>query len=187
MRNWTGQIVGAALLGVGLAVGGTIGWFAQTDNASSLRVGDLPFEIPLHAAAAQGFENFAVATGPIDQGLEAFYFLDFLTGDLRAVVINTRQAEFGAFFEYNILNDFNAGSLKNPKYLMVTGEANVPRGRGNTQIGQSIVYITEATSGQMVAYINPWNSSSQAAGRGQKGTFRKFASVQLRSQFVRDQ
>ncbi|MEM6655439.1 MAG: hypothetical protein AAF596_06520 [Planctomycetota bacterium] len=185
----SGQLIGAGLLAVGLVIGFAVGFGVRPNAAPA---GDIdwsktPFAQTVEAATAQGFDNFAVATGPVDQGVEAFYFLDFLTGDLRATVLNTRQAEFGAFYEYNIMNDFNAADVKNPKYLMVTGVANIPRGRGNTQIARSVVYITEATTGQMAAFVMPWNSSNQAAGRGQIGTFRKIANVQLRSQFVRDQ
>lgn len=188
MRSTSGQLIGAALLAGGLIVGGAIGWGARGEASSStLTSAKLPFELPVGAATAQGFDNFAVATGSVEQGLDAFYFLDFLTGDLRATLINTRRAEFGAFFEYNILNDFGAGQVKNPKYLMVTGEANIPRGRGNTQIARSIVYITEATTGRMCAYIMPFNSTQQSRGEAQFGTFRKIAEVPLRSTFVRDQ
>lgn len=143
--------------------------------------------LPVQAATAQGYDNFAVATGPVEQNIEAFYFLDFLTGDLRATALNTRNGQFGAFFEYNIARDFGGVGAKNPKYLMVTGMANIPRGRGNTQLAQSVVYVTEATTGQMAAYVMPWNTSMQSAGKIQNGTFLKIADVQLRSTFVRDQ
>ena len=32
-------------------------------------------------------ETYAIATGPVDNEVEAVYFLDFLTGDLGAVVL----------------------------------------------------------------------------------------------------
>lgn len=144
-------------------------------------------EISAYASTAQGHDNFAVATGPVDQDVEAFYFLDFLTGDLRATALNPRKAGFNSFYEYNIARDFDVGAAKNPRYLMVTGTANIPRGRGNTQIARSVVYITEVTTGRMAAYVMPFNSSAQAAGKPQKGTFLKIATVQLRSAFVRDQ
>jgi hypothetical protein len=43
-------------------------------------------QTPLHAVATDRSETFAVATGFVDEGIEAVYFLDFLTGDLSAVV-----------------------------------------------------------------------------------------------------
>ena len=37
---------------------------------------------PLYAVATDRIETFAMATGPVDDEVEAVYFLDFLTGDL---------------------------------------------------------------------------------------------------------
>jgi hypothetical protein len=165
-------------LTIGLAVGLVLGlvlsgWWPTT---------------PLHATASMGADNFVIATGPIDDGVEAIYFLDFLTGDLRAAVLNQRSPGFSAFFEYNITKDFNVGGGANPKYLMVTGVANIPRGQGNTQLAQSAVYVTEANTGQLVAYMLPWNSSLYRAGKAlPRGTFYKVDSIQLRTAFVRDQ
>ncbi len=139
----------------------------------------------IHAAATHGESNFAVATGLIDDRLEAFYFLDFLTGDLRAAAVSRRTGEFVAFFERNIQQDFT-GQSKNPKYLMVTGLADIPRGRANTQIGQSLIYIAEASSGEVAAYALPWNSSLNAKGQPQRGGFILLGGGSFRTTFVRD-
>lgn len=139
----------------------------------------------VHATATHGESNFAIATGFVDDSIEAFYFLDFLTGDLRAAAVSRRTGEFVAFFERNIQMDFGAGT-KNPKYLMVTGMANIPRGKANTQIGNSLIYIAEASSGEVAAYALPWNSSLNAKGQAQRGTFIPLAKGSFRTTFVRD-
>ncbi|TWT85876.1 hypothetical protein Pla123a_06830 [Posidoniimonas polymericola] len=170
------------IAGVALVAGAAGGWLSRS-TAPQIAV---PV-IPAHASATMGAENFAVATGLVDEGVEAFYFLDFLTGKLKATVINRRDAGFAAYFEYDITQDFD-GAGRSPKYLMVTGIANIPRGKGNTQLARSVVYITDATSGQMSAYVMPWNSSRQAAGNAQVATFYKIGTVPLRADtFVRDQ
>lgn len=140
----------------------------------------------VQATATHGEGNFAIATGFVDNEVEAFYFLDFLTGDLRSAVVSRRTGEFVAFFERNVQQDF-AGGAKNPKYLMVTGAANIPRGRANTQIGNSLVYIAEASSGEVAAYALPWNSSLSAKGQPQRGEFIPLAKGSFRTTFVRDQ
>ncbi|MEN1679055.1 MAG: hypothetical protein AAGJ46_05650 [Planctomycetota bacterium] len=175
-NKWPYAVSLVLAMGLGVSVG---------LNLSGEPTYQLP-AIPVDAATAQRFDNFAVATGPVDGEIEAFYFLDFLTGALSARAINTRTGEFAALYQHNVSMDFG-GAAKNPKYLMVTGMANIPRGRGNTQIARSVVYITEATTGRMVAYVMPWNSSMQASGRPQAGQFLKIAQVELRSTFVRDQ
>ena len=60
-----------------------------------------------HATATHGSDNFAIATGLVDDSIEALYFLDFLTGDLRAAVVSRRNGEFTGFFSYNVLADFD--------------------------------------------------------------------------------
>jgi hypothetical protein len=162
----------AAMLVLGVFVG-------VLAAAAGLGVGQPQF---VQATATHGEANFAIATGPADNAIEAFYFLDFLTGDLRAAVISRRTAQFSSLFERNILQDFE-GIGNNPKFLMVTGLAEVPRGRGATQLAASLVYVAEATSGQVCAYVIPFNTSLNAAGELQqagidlvaKGTFRTVA------------
>ncbi len=139
----------------------------------------------VRATATHGENNFAIATGPADNGIEAFYFLDFLTGDLRAAVISRRTFKFAALFERNIQGDFSAPT-KNPKYLMVTGVADLPRGSGNSQIGSSLVYVAEATTGQVCAYALPFSSSLNNAGKPQRGTLELVASGTFRTTAVRD-
>jgi len=183
MSNWkTSHWIAVALVA---ALGVSVGMNLRGSHEETAQT--LMPAWAVQAATAQNHDNFAVATGPVDDGIEAFYFLDFLTGDLRATAINTRKGAFGAFYEYNLTQDFASAGAKNPKYLMVTGMANIPRGRGSSQIARSVVYVTEATSGHMAAYVMPWNSSMQASGKPQSGTFLKIADVQLRSAFVRDQ
>ncbi len=164
----------AALMVLGMFAGALMaaGWFG---------VGQAQV---VHATATHGEGNFAIATGPADGGIEAFYFLDFLTGDLRAAVVSRRTGEFTALFEYNIQGDFE--DTKNPKYLMVTGLADLPRGRG-AQLGNSLIYIAEATTGQVNAYALPFNTSLNAAGKQQRASFIHVAGGSFRTTFVRDQ
>lgn len=165
----------AAMMVLGIFVGGLISvcWFG---------VGQ---PLHVHATATHGESNFAIATGPADGEIEAFYFLDFLTGDLRAAVVNRRNAGFAAFFERNIQQDFG-GVSKNPKYLMVTGLANLPRGSGPSQLGNSLIYVAEASSGQVCAYALPFSSPLNNAGKQQRGTFELVASGTFRTTFVRE-
>ena len=172
----------AAVLIVGIFVGMVVAnWSFDLSGPEFFGRG-----VSVHATATQGQDNSAIATGLVDNGIEAFYFLDTLTGDLRAAVVNRRNREFAALFEYNVLQDFGMGT-KNPKYLMVTGLADLPRGRGATQFGKSLIYVCEATSGQVNAYALPWNPSLNAAGKVQRGTFQRVAGGPFRTTFVRDQ
>ena len=70
---------------------------------------------------------------------------------------------------------------------MVTGSANMPRGTNNFQFANSIVYVAEASTGQVAAYTIPWNSTFHASGKQQFGEFQPLDVQQFRTAFVRDQ
>jgi hypothetical protein len=148
MRN------GVAWLAVGVVVGAVL-------TGSGLRIS---WETPLHAVATDRQENFAVATGWIDQDMEGVFFMDFLTGNLKAAVLNAKAGKFTAFYEQNILADLGVQPDKNPKFLMVTGGAALPTLPGGKRMGNSVVYIVEVTSGRAVAYAIPWVSGTSARG-----------------------
>ena len=163
-------------LGIGVVIGLIIG----------LNIEGLWPNVPLHAAATHGIDKFAIATGLVDNTVEALYFLDFLTGDMRAAVINPKTGKFNAFFTRNIAADFQ-GAGRTSGYLMVTGAVNMPRGSNKFQYADSIVYVAEASTGQVAAYTVPWNSSLQAANGRQYGEFVPLDVQQFRTAFVRDE
>ena len=163
-------------LGIGLVIGLVIG----------LNLEGLWPSMPLHASSTHGIDKFAIATGLVDNSVEALYFLDFLTGDMRAAVINPKNGKFSSFFTRNIAADFG-GAGRSSGYLMVTGSVNMPRGTANFQYANSIVYVAEASTGQVAAYTIPWNSTQHAAGKPQYGEFQPLDVKQFRTAFVRDQ
>lgn len=166
----------SAFLAMGVVVGLIIG----------LNLEGLWPTAPLHATATHGIDKFAIATGTVDSGVEALYFLDFLTGDMRAAAINPKTGKFNSYFTRNIAMDFG-GAGRNSGYLMVTGTVNMPRGSNKFQYAESIVYVAEAGTGQVAAYTIPWNSSMQAAGTTQYGEFVPLDVQQFRTAFVRDE
>jgi len=174
MNRWIQH--GPTALSVGAVLGFVFG----------LNVAGLWPSVPLHATATQGLDKFAIATGLVDESVEALYFLDFLTGDLRAAVINPKTGKFNAFFSRNIVNDFGVTG-QGARYLIVTGLADMPRGRANFQFAKSIVYIAEANSAKVAAYTIPWNSAFHAAGKPQVGEFQPLDVAEFRTAFVRDQ
>lgn len=167
---------GVAILAIGVLIGLVIG----------LNVRGLWPNVPLHATATQGMDKFGIATGAISPDLEALYFLDYLTGDLKAAVINPKTGKFNALFSYNIANDFpKAGGA--PRYMMVTGLTDIPRGRSGFQYAASSLYVAEASSGVVAAYTIPWNSSLHAAGKRQMGQLVPLDQIPMRTAFVRDE
>lgn len=140
---------------------------------------------PLHAVATDRFDNFAIATGPMDEAVEAIFFLDFLTGDLRAAVIGDQTGTFTSFYQYNILQDLEVDPSKNPRFLMVTGYADLRRGSARMRPGRGVVYVAELTSGKVAAYAVPWNPQARAAGQVFKGSLIRLDVTQFRTAAVR--
>jgi hypothetical protein len=131
--------------------------------AAGVMLGGFWPQAPLHGVATDRIETFAVATGPVDEDGEAIYFLDFLSGELRAAVIGRQVGKFTTFFERNIFADLGVDATMKPRFLMVTGMTNmtnIPRrgvGAANFGFSKSILYVTEVTGGKVAAYSLPWS------------------------------
>jgi hypothetical protein len=163
-----------------------LGWGIVLGLIVGLNVQGIWPSVPLHASATHGVEKFAIATGLVDSNVEALYFLDYLTGDLRAAVINPKNGLFNSFFTRNIAADFG-GAGRSTGYLLVTGTVDMPRGTSRFQFSRSVVYVADATTGQVAAYTIPWNSSLHAAGQPQYGEFQRLDVRAFRTAFVRDE
>ena len=150
-----------SFLAVGLLLGAVIG----------LNAGGWWPQIPVHAVATHGQDNFVICTGPLDEEVEGVFFLDGLTGDLKCAAVSLQTGKFNAYFNHNINKDFSGA--KNPKYSMVTGLIDLRRGAGagNIAPSRSAVYIAEATSGQIAAYAIPWNAALRTNNQPQQGVF----------------
>ena len=137
------------VLGIGLVLGFAIS-------------GLLP-HTPLHATATDRVDTYAIATGPVDADGEAVYFLDYLSGDLKAMVIGCQAGKFTAGYYRNILQDLGVDPSKNPRFMMVTGNTNSRGTTGNVRPGMSILYVAEVTTGKVAAYNLPWNTAMHRA------------------------
>ncbi len=141
---------------------------------------------PLHATATDRYEKFAVATGMVDDGVEAIYFLDFLTGDLKAAVLSKHiPPRFNAFYQRNIINDLGIDPAKNPRYLMVTGLNDLRRGGSRLRPSVGVCYVAEITSGRVAAYAIPWDAQSHASGQTAMGEILRLDVAQFRTAAVR--
>jgi hypothetical protein len=135
----------------------------------------------LHAMATDRVDTYAMATGPVDEDVEALFLLDFLTGDLRALVIGKQAGGFSGFYNFNVANHLGIDPSKNPRYMMVTGVSSIRRGGSRMQLSRCVVYVAEVTSGKVGAYAIPWNPSMAAAGQKMAGNLIPVALDQFRN------
>ena len=116
---------------------------------------------PLHAV---GDSTAPSCSGsPRDWSMKASrrsYLLDCLTGDLRAAVLGKTSGGFTATYAYpgaQLMKDFNLDPSKNPKFLMVTGLADLRSGRQSTFCA-AVVYVVELSSGMILRLRHPLGS-----------------------------
>jgi hypothetical protein len=125
-------------------------------------------QTPVHATATDRLDTFGMATGEIEPGVEAVYFLDFLTGDLQVRVLGINPKVWSGYFYANVSNDLQIDPQKNPKYLITTGVCKLRHYGGSRQLPSlAICYVAEVTTGKVAAYAVPWVSSMYAASQPQ--------------------
>jgi hypothetical protein len=128
--------------------------------------------VPLHATATDKTEAFSMATGQVELGVEAVYFLDHLTGELHAYVLGSTVGGMGIQSHYmrNVAKDFDAG--EKAKYLMATGldDLAARAGRSSSILPSlSVVYVAEVTTGKAIAYYLPHNVTAHRSGTYNEG------------------
>jgi hypothetical protein len=147
-----------------------------------LTVGLLIPDRDSYASASDGTERITLATGFMDNRTEAVFYLDSLTGELKAAVLDPDLGRFMAFYVRNISGDFPR--VENPRYAMVTGLADFPGGQ-NT-FARTAIYIAEQTSGQVAAYALPWSTAVANRNAEQAGPFILLDRRQFRLAYIRD-
>ncbi len=157
-----------------------VGMAAVVGVSVGLMMGGLWPQTALHAVATDRVDTYAMATGMVDEDVEAVYFLDFLTGELRALVLGRQVGGISGIYTFNVASHLGIDPGKNPRYLMVTGSLSLRRGGSRMQAGRAVVYVAEITSGKMGAYAIPWNPSLAAAGQTMNLSLVPVATYQFR-------
>ncbi len=166
-----------AWLAIGLGIGLVLG----------LNLAGIWPNIPVHATATHGQDNFAMCTGTVDPELEAVYMLDYVTGDLKAAILSINTRTFTTFYQHNVSKDFagaNGNPIKNPRYLMVSGFADLRRAVA-VPIGQGVIYIAEMNSGQLACYGLPWTPGRQAVAGNVQSEFVMLDRLKFRTTAIR--
>lgn len=172
MTGVSKQMRGAGLVAGVLAAAVCGGFLASvlvqrsgaTSESQALRDGFLR-ALPVHATASDGIEALTMCTGELDTGVEAVFILDGVTAQLSGGVINTNTRKFSMKFTYgNLVEDLGISTVKNPKFLMVTGQLPFTAGRTG-RLGKVVVYVAELNSGWIGAYGVPYDSTRYANGQ----------------------
>lgn len=147
--------------GIGCSLALLVGLYVGKSQTSNH---NLP--LPLAASSSDSSDTLAVASGPISDDSEGVFFLDFNTGDLQCLVYYPRTGRFGARYFTNVRAQLgNTG--KNSRYLMVTGAIAHRASSGGARPGNSLIYVTDVTTGMFAAYAVPWDRNAESTGRPQ--------------------
>lgn len=160
--SWIGITLAALCIGYG------IGTTQKPDPNDSGSLAPPPFPAVLDATAAVSSDRFSIATGPVSDEAEGFFVLDHSTGILQCRVFSPRSEGFAAAFTANIGESLGAGG-KGGSFLMVTGAADMTRGRRGTQLAPTLVYVLNTATGNYAAFGVPFDRQAVATGRPQGG------------------
>ena len=103
-------------------------------------------------------------TVPIDGVRDAVFFYDTLSHDLTGHVLNARGV-FNVVYKINLDTFFKGPGgmpIAAPKFLFASGKVSLAPGRGVTW-ARGAIYVTEVTTGQMIAFALPWRAGFPAA------------------------
>ncbi len=90
---------------------------------------------------------------------------------MRAAALSKQYGNFHAFYKYNVNADLGVDASKSPRYMLVTGVADLRHTAGrNVAPSKSICYVAEITSGMVAAYAIPWSPSLHMTGAPIRGT-----------------
>jgi hypothetical protein len=155
----------AAGLIVGLAIGGAMIVGVLVGRRAD-SVASLPGLADLHlkAMASHGGDNFAIATGPVDEDVEGLFTLDFLTGELHCFVMNPRAGGLAGAFKANVASDLEVQKGKKPNYLIATGAFNFSASYNNFKPAKCLVYVADGNTGDIACYTFPWSSTVTNSG-----------------------
>jgi len=162
-----GAIVACGLLGVGI-------WIGKGSVAKPL----LPPEL-LQATSTHGTTTMAVCTAPIDEEVDGFFALDYLTGDLKGWVFNPRNGSFGGLFLTNI-SQYLGPPGKNAEYLLVSGRISPPASGSSTRAASMVLYVVDVRGGGFAAFSVPWDRTMRNAGATQTSLFLPVGSNMIR-------
>jgi hypothetical protein len=175
-------------------------------------LGSLWPSIPLHGDTTDRSENIIMATGFVDEGIEAIFFLDSLTGLLRAAVPSLqRMQDYQAMWEanpgadmMNAIQIINAAAAKatggkgavprpaiqppqSPRFVMVTGWMDVRQGSSRMKPSRCLVHVAEANTGIVMSYLLPWSPQMHASNQPLRMPMQLWAAQQFSTAVIRAQ
>ena len=182
--NWLAKLAGVSLLVLTLVYAGfAIGRGTSTDVLAKPAFAGLPgFD-----NAARG-KSLSMATGFVENGVEALFALDHLTGDLFGWVLDSRTGNVASTFRISAGRTLNVSG--EPDYVLSTGLMDfVGAAEGNLRPAQSVVFVGDGNTGKVVGFVLMYNRTAIQRGDDRSaGEFRLISEMVTRdARAIRDQ
>ncbi len=177
---------------------------------AGLLIGSLLPNTPLHASATDRSENIVMATGFIDDTIEAVFFLDSLTGVLRAAVPSQlRMQDYQSMWQANVGADMltaiqmvNTAAAKmsggkggaarpaiqppqTPRFVMTTGLMDIRQGSARMRPSRCVVHVAEANTGIVMTYVLPWSVQMHTSNQPLRMPMTLWAAQQFSTAVIR--
>lgn len=125
--------------------------------------------LDLNAGTSARSKSMSMATGLVDGNVEGLFLLDHVSGKLQCWVLSPKTGAVGGYYVANPGQDLmGAGKTGQPEYMMVTGNFFFASS-GNVAPGQSICYVADANSGNVIGYGLVYDKQGIKRGVPQKG------------------
>jgi hypothetical protein len=181
-----GKAFGGTLILLGAFIASAMGvvfasqWIGSTASAP----------IVLHADTASAGKSISMATGIVDEGIEAFFVLDHLSGNLQCWIPNPRNLQLANIFVANVNEELGGEKQGAADYVMVTGRVDfLPFARRGTMVPAGCVcYVADGNTGKVVGYSFHYDQGSIKRAEQQNGKLEVVLRGTARDQAVqRDQ
>jgi len=167
-------LVGGVLLGALIVVGA----LKLTERSAPTSLG-LQEQV-IRAVGSSTQTDFCLATGAVDGGVEGVFALDGVTGQLTLWVLNPKTGGAAGIFKHSVLGDLAVVGGKAPRLTMATGTTSAVRAGGGAKFADTVVYVGDANTGNVVGYMFAWDRNRAAAGAPQLGGFVRVAAFKGR-------
>jgi len=169
-------------------------------------IGGLLPSTPLHATATDRSENIVMATGYVDDMVEAVFVLDSLTGMLHAAVPSLqRMQDYQAVWQANVgadmvtaiqlVNKATAGkgaaakpaiqAPQTPRFVMTTGLLDIRQGAARMRPSRCVVHVAEANTGIIMTYLLPWSQQMHGTNQPLRMPMTLWAAQQFSTAVIR--
>lgn len=183
-------LLAGAVLGVVFSAGFLAGSGLVQFNKQAEAPRMLTPEMVLRAEGACGGDKIGVATGPVAEGQEGLFALDYATGDLFCWVLNPRFGPgFQAQYMTNVQEHLGVKKGEPADYVITTGKidnSGTAVGANALKPADCVCYVADGNTGRVAGFSFKFSRSRQNQGGMQEGELLKVCEGLTRGNIQRD-